>query len=92
MDPISLVIIISAVILSFTILVKLNWQAFRPLGNWITPAKLLGILRLIEGMSTFVIATIIIVADTFLKDSIFAMIISCIIGVTSTKRQLGRKI
>jgi len=85
MDPVSLAIIIAALILAISILVELNWRTLKPLGNRTMSARLLGVLRLIEGIATFTIAFIalMIFIGAFLRDSIFVTIISCVAGVVS---------
>ncbi|MEM3646463.1 MAG: hypothetical protein QXM87_08990 [Candidatus Bathyarchaeia archaeon] len=85
MNPVSLAIIIAALILAISILVELNWRTLKPLGNRTMSARLLGVLRLIEGIATFTIAFIalMIFIGAFLQDSIFVTIISCVAGVVS---------
>ena len=98
MDPVSLTIItvIAALALSLGIIIEFNWKALRPLGRWIRPARLLGVLRIVQGLSTFTIAFIAITAllTIFLQDSVLTTIASCIgssiavaaVGATIVKR------
>lgn len=85
MDPVSLATIIAALILAISILVELNWRTLKPLGSRTMSARLLGVLRLIEGIATFTIAFIAVMMfiGAFLRDSIFVTIISCVAGVAS---------
>jgi len=87
MDNLEITILISGFTLSLGCFVDANWRCFKGLVNWISPAKLLGILRLTQGASTltflYSIATTIICKILWI-DPAMALVSSITVTVAAT--------
>jgi len=87
MDNLEMTILISGFTLSLSCFVDANWKCFKGLVNWISPAKLLGILRLTQGASTltflYSIATTMVCKILWI-DPAMALVSSIIVTVAAT--------
>ncbi len=81
-DQINLLLIVPAVVFSLSVIVDLNWPLFRTL----FPAKLLGVLRLAQGLSAFTLAyqMTLTILETYMPNQPFTIVAAHIVAAVSS--------